>query len=55
VTIPAWPAAFLHRGHLGIYTHISMWLNHADATKSDAVLYFSNVNPAIPAGKPFLP
>ncbi len=27
-----------------------MWVNTADPAKSDAVLFFSNSNPAIPAG-----
>ena len=38
-------------GIWGFSTQVQMWLNHADPTKSDAVLFFSNLNPAIPAGK----
>ena len=37
-------------GIWGFSTQVQMWLNHAEPTKSDAVLFFSNLNPAIPAG-----
>jgi len=42
-------------GIWGFYTHIEMWLNHNDLSKSDAILYFTNLSPAIPAGKSIHP
>ena len=37
-------------GIWGFHTHVEMWLNHADPTKSDAILYFTNLLSTIPAG-----
>jgi hypothetical protein len=37
-------------GIWGYLTHIVMWLNIQDPAASDAVVFFSNLNPAIPAG-----
>lgn len=37
-------------GIWGYYTHIEYWANLADPSKSDAVLFFSNVSPIAPAG-----
>ena len=39
-------------GIWGFHTHIEMWLNHDDPSKSDAILYFANLSLAIPAGMP---
>ena len=39
-------------GIWGFHTHVEMWLDHADPTKSDAILYFTNLASAIPAGTP---
>lgn len=36
-------------GIWGFLTHIEYWLNDSDPSKSDAVLFFSNVSPIIPA------
>lgn len=38
-------------GWWGFYTTIKYYRNLDDPTKSDAVLFFSSVSPAIPAGK----
>jgi hypothetical protein len=32
------------------FAQIRMWVNEKDPSKSDAVLFFSNASPAIPAG-----
>ncbi|CAL8462902.1 g2436 [Coccomyxa elongata] len=37
-------------GIWGYLTHIQYWVNPSDPSKSDAVLFFSNVNPVIPSG-----
>ena len=44
-------AQLLYTGGIwGFLTHIEYWLNEADPSKSDAVLFFSNSNPIIPSG-----
>ncbi len=40
-------------GIWGFHTHIEMWLDHADPTKSDAILYFTNLLSIIPPGALF--
>lgn len=36
-------------GIWGYFTHIHYWVNSGDPSKSDAVLFFSNVSPIIPS------
>ncbi len=37
-------------GIWGYLSHIQYWVNPSDPSKSDAVLFFSNLSPIIPAG-----
>lgn len=40
-----------HNGGIwGFQTQITVWVNAVDASKSDAVVVFSNLNPVIPVG-----
>jgi hypothetical protein len=36
-------------GIWGFLAHIEYWVNSSDPSKSDAVIFFSNLNPIIPA------
>ncbi len=46
------PGASIGCGPLrrAFYAQIRMWVNAADPARSDAVVFFANLSPAIPAG-----
>ncbi|BDA48098.1 probable protein flp at N-terminal half [Coccomyxa sp. Obi] len=48
---PAQETQLTHNGGIwGFQTQITVWVNAVDASKSDAVVVFSNLNPVIPFG-----